>query len=104
MKININKNIGVVLGFVIIILGLYALGLFSDPKYDFETTHAEIQILCMNIHLAESENKDVEELYEQHEREQKLAEQYGIKTAFQPFGVKLPIEPVVQGGNDGDTE
>ncbi len=64
MKININKNIGVVLGFVIIILGLYALGLFSDPKYDFETTHAEIQILCMNIHLAESENKDVEELYE----------------------------------------
>ena len=26
--------------------------------------------------------RDVEELFEQHEREQKLAEQYGVKTAF----------------------
>ena len=25
--------------------------------------------------------RDVEELFEQHEREQKLAEQYGVKTA-----------------------
>jgi lambda family phage portal protein len=44
--------------------------------------------------------RDVEELFEQHEREQKLAEQYGIKTAFQPFGVKLPVEPDIQGGDD----
>jgi|TARA_R100000081_G_C4819215_1_gene178003 lambda family phage portal protein len=41
--------------------------------------------------------RDVEELFEQHEREEKLAEQYGIKTAFQPFGIKLPIEPNIQG-------
>lgn len=44
--------------------------------------------------------RDVEELFEQHEREQKLAEQYGIRTAFQPFGVKLPVEPDIQGGDD----
>ena len=47
--------------------------------------------------------RDVEELFEQHDREQKLAEQYGIQTAYQPFGAKLPIEPNIQGGNDGET-
>lgn len=47
--------------------------------------------------------RDVEELFEQHEREQKLAEQYGIKTAYQPFGLKSPIEPEISGGNnDGE--
>ena len=46
--------------------------------------------------------RDVEELFEQHEREKSLAEQYGIKTAFQPFGIKLPIEPdVIDGEEDG---
>tara|TARA_R100000734_G_C3319286_1_gene114979 strand:+ start:4943 stop:6430 length:1488 start_codon:yes stop_codon:yes gene_type:complete len=47
--------------------------------------------------------RDVEELFEQHDREQKLAEQYGIQTAYQPFGAKLPIEPNIQGSNDGET-
>jgi lambda family phage portal protein len=41
--------------------------------------------------------RDVEELFEQHEREEKLAQQYGIKTAYQPFGTKLPVEPEIQG-------
>lgn len=44
--------------------------------------------------------RDVEELFEQHEREEKLAEQYGIKTAFQPFGDKAPVEPVILGDDD----
>ena len=46
--------------------------------------------------------RDVEELFEQHEREQKLAEQYGVKTAFQPFGMKMPVEADIQGGEGGD--
>ena len=46
--------------------------------------------------------RDVEELFEQHEREEKLAEQYGIKTAFQPFGMKMPVEADIQGGEDGN--
>jgi capsid protein len=46
--------------------------------------------------------RDVEELFEQHEREERLAEQYGVKTAFQPFGVKMPVEPEVQGDEDGE--
>jgi capsid protein len=46
--------------------------------------------------------RDVEELFEQHEREQKLAEQYGVKTAFQPFGMKMPVEADIQGGEGGE--
>ena len=44
--------------------------------------------------------RDVEELFEQHEREQRLAEQYGIKTAFQPFGEKQAVEPEVIGDDN----
>ena len=44
--------------------------------------------------------RDVEELFEQHEREEKLAEQYGIKTAHQPFGAKLPTDAEIAGGSD----
>lgn len=36
--------------------------------------------------------RDPEELFEQHQREAALAEQYGIKVAYQPFGSKLPVE------------
>ena len=40
--------------------------------------------------------RDVEELFEQHQREEGLAENYGVKTAYQPFGAtKAPIEPDV---------
>ena len=48
--------------------------------------------------------RDVEELFEQHEREQSLAEQYNVKTAFQPFGSKLPIDPQIQGGSEETDE
>jgi lambda family phage portal protein len=48
--------------------------------------------------------RDVEELFEQHEREQSLAEQYNVKTAFQPFGAKLPIDAQIQGGSEEQDE
>lgn len=48
--------------------------------------------------------RDTEELFEQHEREEKLAEQYGIKTAFQPYGAKLPVEAEIQGNQPEDDE
>jgi lambda family phage portal protein len=64
----------------------------------------------MNAHIAGLQNgivtyqdieasygRDVEELFEQHDREQRLAEQYNIKTAFQPFGAKLPTQAEVNG-------
>ena len=45
--------------------------------------------------------RDVEELFEQHDREKKLAEQYGVSTAFQPFGAQTTaVEPEIQGQDD----
>jgi len=48
--------------------------------------------------------RDVEELFEQHEREDKLATQYGVKTAFQPFGMKMPVDADIQGSDDADSD
>ena len=45
--------------------------------------------------------RDVEELFEQHQREEDLADKYGVKTAYQPFGaMKMPVDPEVQGNED----
>lgn len=48
--------------------------------------------------------RDVEELFEQHEREDKLAQQYGVKTAFQPFGMKMPVDADIQGSDDANPD
>ena len=44
---------------------------------------------------------DVEEVFAQIDAERELARQYGIETAFQPFGQKLPTDAVVTGGTGG---
>ena len=37
----------------------------------------------------------------QHQREEELAKQYDVKTAYQPFGaMKMPVDPEVQ--DDGE--
>ena len=46
--------------------------------------------------------RDVEELFEQHQKEIALAEQYGIEIAYQPFGQKMPVEANIQGGSDDE--
>ena len=49
--------------------------------------------------------RDVEELFEQHQREEELAKQYDIATAYQPFGaMKMPVDAVIQEeeAEDGD--
>ena len=38
--------------------------------------------------------RDVEEVFEAVERE--LAESHGISLAFQPFGTKRPVDPIVE--------
>ena len=77
-----------------------------DPQKEMNASISGMQAGLVTYQDVQSNyGRDVEELYEQHEREQKLAEQYGIKTAFQPFGIKLPIEPDIKGGaNDGNSE
>jgi len=47
--------------------------------------------------------RDTEEIFEQINREAELADRYGIDTAFQPFGTKLPAQPSIDvGQEDGD--
>ena len=49
--------------------------------------------------------RDVEELFEQHQREDGLAENYGVKTAYQPFGAnKAPVEPDITDEESNDVE
>jgi lambda family phage portal protein len=46
--------------------------------------------------------RDAEETFNQISRDKELAEQFGLKMAFEPFGTKLPAEPDISGGDDGD--
>ena len=47
--------------------------------------------------------KDTEDVFEQINREAELADRYGVDTAFQPFGTKLPVEATIsRGEEDGD--
>jgi len=48
--------------------------------------------------------RDTEEIFEQINRESELADRYGIDTAFQPFGTKLPAQPSIDVGRDEDGE
>ena len=49
--------------------------------------------------------RDVEELFEQHQREEELAKQYDVKTAYQPFGAqKMPIDAEIQKENEQEDE
>jgi lambda family phage portal protein len=46
--------------------------------------------------------RDTEEIFEQINRESELADRYGIDTAFQPFGTKLPAQPSIDVGREED--
>ena len=49
--------------------------------------------------------RDTEDVFEQIDRERELADRYGIDTAFQPFGTKLPAEPTIDRGEEnGDLQ
>ena len=49
--------------------------------------------------------RDVEELFEQHQREEELAKQYDIKTAYQPFGAqKMPLDAEIQKAEEEDEQ
>tara|TARA_R100001594_G_scaffold88768_2_gene123059 strand:- start:13865 stop:15349 length:1485 start_codon:yes stop_codon:yes gene_type:complete len=50
--------------------------------------------------IVSSYGKDVEEIFEQHQKEKELADLYNISTAFQPFGQKQPVPAEIQGEED----
>lgn len=46
--------------------------------------------------------RDAEETFNQISRDKELAEQFGLKMAFEPFGTKTPATAEVSGGDDGE--
>jgi len=46
--------------------------------------------------------RDVEETFSAINRDKELAQQFGLSMAFEPFGVKFPTDPIIEGGDDGD--
>ena len=51
--------------------------------------------------IQRSMGRDPEELFEELSREKALADQYGIETAFSPYGAtKTPVEPDLTGESD----
>ena len=75
---------------------------YVDPQKEIQANILGLksgQVTMSDIQSAYG--RDVEELFEQHDREKKLAEQYGVSTAFQPFGAQTtPVEPEIQGQDD----
>ena len=45
--------------------------------------------------VASNYGREIEEVFEQIEREKELAESHNISLAFQPFGIKAPAQPIV---------
>lgn len=74
-----------------------------DPLKEMNAAVVGLQngILSMQD-VANQYGRDVEETFAQIERDKQVAEQFGIKTAFEPYGAnKSPIMPTVE-GDDSD--
>ena len=50
--------------------------------------------------IAAAQGRDAEELMEMHQKEKDLMDQYGIKSAYQPFGQKQPVPADIEGVDD----
>tara|TARA_R100000664_G_scaffold34142_1_gene54348 strand:- start:11320 stop:12804 length:1485 start_codon:yes stop_codon:yes gene_type:complete len=75
---------------------------YVDPQKEIQANIMGLQsgqVTMSDIQAAYG--RDVEELFEEHDKESKLAEQYGVSTAFQPFGAQTtPVEPEIQGNEE----
>jgi lambda family phage portal protein len=73
-----------------------------DPKKEIEAAVIGLHngILSMQD-VANQYGRDVEETFAQIQRDKETAAQFGIETAFEPFGAtKSQIEPLVEGDDD----
>lgn len=50
--------------------------------------------------IAATYGRDAEETFAQIERDKEMAKQFGLKLAYEPFGMKLPVEADVEGDED----
>jgi lambda family phage portal protein len=74
-----------------------------DPQREIQA-----QILALNNGLvslqdvASNYGRDVEEVFEQIALEKELAKTYGVTMAFEPFGQKMQVAPIISGDTDAD--
>jgi len=75
-----------------------------DPQKEIQASVIALQngiVTLQDVHA--QYGKDTEDVFEQINREAELADRYGVDTAFQPFGTKLPVEATIsRGEEDGD--
>lgn len=75
-----------------------------DPQKEIQASVTALNNGIVSLQDVHSQyGRDTEEIFEQINRESELADRYGIDTAFQPFGTKLPAQPSIDAGQeDGD--
>lgn len=68
-----------------------------DPVKEINANVTAIQNGILSLQDVQSHyGHDVEDTFQQIDREKKLADQYNIKTAFEPFGTKSPTPPIIE--------
>ena len=74
-----------------------------DPQREIQAAVTGISngLISMND-VAANYGRDVEELFAQIQSDKEMAERYGLKMAFEPFGAKFPAEVEITGDTDGD--
>jgi len=74
-----------------------------DPQREIQAAVTGLTngLISMND-IAANYGRDVEELFAQIQSDKEMAERYGLKMAFEPFGQKTPADVSVTGGDDGE--
>lgn len=74
-----------------------------DPLKEINAAVTAINngLISMND-VAANYGRDVEELFSQIQSDKEMADRYGLKMAFEPFGTKQPVEADVSGEDDGE--
>lgn len=74
-----------------------------DPQKEIQASVTALNNGIVSLQDVHSQyGRDTEEIFEQINRESELADRYGIDTAFQPFGTKLPAQPSIDVGQEED--
>ena len=74
---------------------------YVDPQREIQANINALQNGLITMQdVQNSYGRDLEEVFDQIDREKQLAEEKGIQTAFEPFGMKSAVEPTVAGDDD----
>ena len=74
---------------------------YVDPQREIQANINALQNGLITMQdVQNSYGRDLEEVFDQIDREKQLAEEKGIQTAFELFGMKSAVEPTVAGDDD----